>query len=39
MASLHERLQSRPSFAQNPILWREPGVVGYDGATPRHARS
>jgi glutathione S-transferase len=37
MAALHERLESRPSFAQNPILWWEPGVVGYDGATPRYA--
>lgn len=37
-ASLHERLQSRPSFAQNPILWWEPGVVGYDGNTPHYAQ-
>jgi glutathione S-transferase len=37
MASLHARLQSRPSFAGNPILWWEPGVVGYDGDTPRYA--
>ena len=38
-AALHERLQSRPSFKQNPILWWEPGVVGYDGGTPRYASS
>jgi glutathione S-transferase len=38
LASLHARLQPRPSFAQNPILWWEPGVVGYDGATPRYAQ-
>lgn len=37
-AALHERLQSRPSFAENPILWWEPGVVGYDGKTPRYAQ-
>ena len=37
-AALHARLQSRPSFKQNPILWWEPGVVGYDGATPRYAQ-
>jgi len=36
-AALHERLQSRPSFMQNPILWWEPGVVGYDGGMPRYA--
>lgn len=38
MAALHERLQSRLSFARNPVLWWEPGVVGYDGATPRYAQ-
>jgi glutathione S-transferase len=38
MASLHERLRSRPTFAQNAILWWEPGVVGYDGDTPRYAQ-
>jgi glutathione S-transferase len=37
-AALHDRLQSRPSFLQNPILWWEPGVVGYDGGTPRYAQ-
>ena len=37
-AALHERLQSRPSFKQNPILWWEPGVVGYDGGMPRYAQ-
>jgi glutathione S-transferase len=36
-AALHERLQSRPSFMQHPILWWEPGVVGYDGGMPRYA--
>jgi len=39
MAALRERLLSRPSFLQNPILWWEPGVVGYDGTTPRYAES
>jgi len=38
MAALHERLQSRPSFEQNPILWWEPGVVGYDRGMPRFAQ-
>jgi glutathione S-transferase len=37
MAALHERAQSRPSFVQNPILWWEPGVVGYEGETPIYA--
>ena len=36
--SLHDRLQSRPSFLQNPILWWEPGVIGYDGGMPRYAQ-
>lgn len=33
---LVDRLEARPSFAANPILWWEPGVVGYaeDGRTP-----
>ena len=38
MAALHERLQSRPSFIGNPILWWEPGVVGYDRGMPRYAQ-
>jgi glutathione S-transferase len=39
MAALHARLQSRPSFIENPILWWEPGVVGYDGDTPLFANT
>ena len=33
---LLDRLNERKSFRNNPILWWEPGVVGYaeDGATP-----
>jgi len=38
MAALHERLQSRPSFIGNPVLWWEPGVVGYDRGMPRYAQ-
>jgi hypothetical protein len=38
MAALQDRLQARPSFIQNPILWWEQGVVGYDGNTPRFAQ-
>ena len=34
IAALHDRLQARPSFLANPILWWEPGVVGYDGDKP-----
>ena len=34
--ALLARLAQRPSFTANPILWWEPGVVGYaaDGRTP-----
>ncbi len=34
--ALVTRLEKRPSFMANPILWWEPGVVGYaaDGRTP-----
>ncbi len=34
--SLLRRLDQRDSFKNNPILWWEPGVVGYadDGKTP-----
>jgi glutathione S-transferase len=39
MAALHARLQTRPSFIENPILWWEPGVVGYDGDTPLFANT
>jgi glutathione S-transferase len=39
MAALHARLQSRPSFIENPILWWEPGVVSYDGDTPLFANT
>jgi len=39
MAALRERLQSRPSFEQNPVLWWEPGITGYqpDGTPIRAA--
>lgn len=39
IAALLERLETRPSFRANPILWWEPGVVGYaqDGVTPVYA--
>jgi glutathione S-transferase len=34
--TLVNRMESRASFVANPILWWEPGVVGYaeDGKTP-----
>ena len=36
ISALVARLESRNSFSENPILWWEPGVVGYaeDGRTP-----
>ena len=34
VAALYRRLQSRRAFQNNPILWWEPGVVGYEGETP-----
>ncbi len=34
IAALYRRLQSRRTFQNNPILWWEPGVVGYEGETP-----
>ena len=38
-ALLH-RMDERESFKRNPILWWEPGVIGYaeDGKTPIHRR-
>ena len=29
VSALIERLEARQSFRENPILWWEPGVVGY----------
>lgn len=36
ISTLYENLKQRKSFQSNPILWWEPGVVGYDadGVTP-----
>ena len=36
IGALLERLGERESFKNNPILWWEPGVIGYagDGKTP-----
>lgn len=38
--ALVARMERRPSFIANPILWWEPGVVGYaaDGKTPVYER-
>jgi glutathione S-transferase len=36
ISALVTRMEARDSFSENPILWWEPGVVGYaeDGRTP-----
>lgn len=40
ISSLVERMNVRASFRANPILWWEPGVIGYadDGCTPIYAQ-
>ncbi|MAZ03016.1 MAG: glutathione S-transferase [Sneathiella sp.] len=41
IAALCHRMEARPSFTDNPILWWDPDVVGYgpDGRTPLYAKS